>query len=383
MGIDSRTFDPTLTIDDLDDLNFDVTTGGGMRSLHKQTSPRRRRFQVSLRTLFLAVTLACGCFGLLSLRLQAVQKQRQAVESIEKLGGNAWFDYQFDGNGNLDVTVSPPGPVWASRLLGDEFFANVRQVRVYAVPDFELKPPRTYPFPLDDDWLSHVRAFPRLRDLELASPNITDAGFIHLQDLSQLTQLSIQHAPIEGNGMLHLRGLTRLEALNFDWTRLSDVALVNLQPNTRLTFLSAEGTKIGDAGLAHLAKFPALAVLDLSRTCVSGTGLVHLQSLSRLEQLALRAAPITADGWTSLGTLHQLIHLDLSCTGINGDGIAHLQGLMRLKSLCLNGTSITDEALDHLESHSALVTLELRNTLVSHQRCKALQKLLPHLNIDQ
>ena len=67
------------------------------------SNPRRRWFQYSLRTLFVLVTVLCVW---LAVTVERVRKQREAVEAIEALGGQVYYEYQSSGG------QEPPGPKW-------------------------------------------------------------------------------------------------------------------------------------------------------------------------------------------------------------------------------------------------------------------------------
>ena len=93
-------------------------------------NPRRRRFRFSLRTLLVFVTVASAGCGWLGYKVRQARRQREAVEVIQRLDGSVKYDYQFDSDESLIESPLPPGPIWLRKLLGDDFFANVRGVLI-------------------------------------------------------------------------------------------------------------------------------------------------------------------------------------------------------------------------------------------------------------
>ena len=71
--------------------------------------PRRRwRFQYSLRTLMIFVSIVGVLCGWLGMFIQRVQHQRQVVAQIKELGGEVYYDYQFTYGQNGNITRPAP-----------------------------------------------------------------------------------------------------------------------------------------------------------------------------------------------------------------------------------------------------------------------------------
>ena len=70
----------------------------------------RRRFQFSIRSLlFLIVVVALSC-SWLAVEMRAARRQKVIMAAIVKLGGTAFYDYQFDSSGCFIPNAQPPGP---------------------------------------------------------------------------------------------------------------------------------------------------------------------------------------------------------------------------------------------------------------------------------
>lgn len=97
-----------------------------------------RRFQFSLRTALVTLTLLGVWFGIVASR---AQRQRDAVKAIEALGGRVESDLQREwsataGN-NFDPSAS--GLSWLRRLIGDDYFQSVECVYLFGSADETLK----------------------------------------------------------------------------------------------------------------------------------------------------------------------------------------------------------------------------------------------------
>ena len=57
--------------------------------------------------------------------MEAARRQREAVATIEKVGGVVDYDWEYDeGRTTFLANAHPPGPPWLRGLLGDEFFTQ-------------------------------------------------------------------------------------------------------------------------------------------------------------------------------------------------------------------------------------------------------------------
>lgn len=61
-----------------------------------------------------------------------------------------------------------------------------------------------------------------LRELSLKYTNITDAGLVHLRDLTKLYLLDLSHTDVADAGLVHLKELTNLYRLELYSTKVTD-----------------------------------------------------------------------------------------------------------------------------------------------------------------
>ena len=89
------------------------------------------RFQYSLFSL-LALTVAVALpFAWLAAELEAARNQHEAVEGILKIGEHVYYANEADRlpfTDWRDQRPRPPEPAWLCRLLGDDFFLDLKEV---------------------------------------------------------------------------------------------------------------------------------------------------------------------------------------------------------------------------------------------------------------
>jgi hypothetical protein len=248
---------------------------------------KRHWFRFSLRALLLLVTIASVGFGWFAYKLRQAQRQKEAVEAIDKLGWFVKYDYEVDPKGGLLASPTPPGPIWLRELLGVDFFASVAVVQNNGES-------------FTDAQLVHLQGIPGLKSLYMLDTKTTDAGLLHLHGLTQLEDLVLGRAQITDTGLVHLQGLTKLKTLNLDRTQITDAGLSHLQGLTKLQLLCLESTHITDTGLKNLRGLTELESLWLSNTQITDAGLLHLQGLTELKELRLDWTDVTDKGCQKL-----------------------------------------------------------------------------------
>ena len=137
--------------------------------------------------------------------------------------------------------------------------------------------------------LEQLRDMPELETLSLIyCEKITDAGLVHLKNLTNLQYLDLMETQITDTGLVHLKNLTNLQSLGLMKTQITDTGLVHLKDLTNLKDLGLMETQITDAGLVHLKDLTNLQDLDLTG-CenITDAGLVHLKNLTNLKDLSL------------------------------------------------------------------------------------------------
>ena len=102
-------------------------TGHGTMS---HTMRSRRYLTFSLRTFLVLLTVLAAWLGVV---VNRAREQREAVKALEALGGSVGYDWQdvdldLEELLSLDGPLTPPGPEWLRRLVGDDLFQDAVSV---------------------------------------------------------------------------------------------------------------------------------------------------------------------------------------------------------------------------------------------------------------
>jgi hypothetical protein len=148
---------------------------------------------------------------------QATKRQTDAVEAIRKMGGQAWYDYEFVGWGIPLKAVKPPGPAWLRKLVGDYFFTEVVAVTLAGAE-------------VTDDKLEPLNDLTELKCASLVGTSITDMGLGHLERCTHLRGLILSHnRGVTDRGLDHLRGLSELRDVGINGTQVTEEGVRRLQ----------------------------------------------------------------------------------------------------------------------------------------------------------
>ena len=205
----------------------------GMTEKHPK---RRRWFQFRLRTLLIAIVVLSLPLSWFAMRMKRVRRQRQAVATIERLGGYVQYEEGQVATPATAGGVSQACWSWLRSMLGDDFLFDVVEV-AYLPPEF------------GDKDVACLKGLVNLGRLALIGTGISDAGLEHLQGMTSLEALLLDGTAITDAGLKYLEGLTNLEALALSNAEITDVGLERLQEMSRLRLLYLDNTGITDAGL--------------------------------------------------------------------------------------------------------------------------------------
>ncbi len=110
--------------------------------------------------------------------------------------------------------------------------------------------------------------------------------------------------------------------------------------------------------------------------------LAQLKNVTSLVNLNLAGTAFTSASLAGLKTLENLRQLHLEHTKVKDADLEVVTGMPTLSYLNLYDTSVTDAGMDHLKSLTNLHHVHLWQTKVTTNGAAALQKSLPHCDID-
>src|SRR5262245_61694675 len=240
-------------------------------------------------------------------RIPEVKRQRKTVETIQRFGGDAFYDGDFDDQRRSPQRIASfSGRELLENVARADFVDRNGQDLRRGGPNVQI--PSKKEFLTDDDLRSLTRspAFARLPGLRICSSHITDDGLECLSSMLQLEVLYLNDKQITDLGVRHLARLKGLRFLDLEGTQITDAAIPYLKLLGRLRNLNLTSTPITDTGVSYLKLLPQLHELRLGRTQITDAGIANLQSLPQLRDLWLECANITDAGAASLGELMQL-----------------------------------------------------------------------------
>jgi hypothetical protein len=121
-----------------------------------------------------------------------------------------------------------------------------------------------------------------------------------MNDDSLVVDFHLGGTALTNEGLAHVKALPKVFELNLKDTQITDDGLVNLAALGTLNRLHLEKTKVTDAGLEHLKDLGNLEYLNLYGTAVTDAGLEHLKGLKNLKKLFLWQSQATDGGVAKL-----------------------------------------------------------------------------------
>lgn len=289
------------------------------------------RWQFSVRTLVIVVTLWCIAVGYIGHRVNLAAKQRAAVAALRALGARVVYDYESVENPDKwwfpTSTHASPGPRWLVALFGEDFVADVSEVDIDDPLPISAKSALS-----DDTWLR----FPRLERVSIAvfSPS-TEQAISGLPDLASLKELRLCYC--SNNALAHVNRFRNLIRLVIAEASINDDGIQPLLQLKSLERLALQGCDVTDNGIARLCEAKGLRALDL-RECPR----------------------VTNESLLAISKLPKVDYLDIDGTQITDDGLRHIKSFPSLRHLVIDSGMLTETAVAHLNSAKQLKELEVR-----------------------
>ena len=271
---------------------------------------------------------------------------------------------------------------------------------------------------LTDDVLSHLQAFPSLRELRFvhqtqitdeglrhigqlstleilafnATDSLTDEGLRHLAGLRNLQVLDLSKTTLVGSGLGHLNHLPikelHLHSMSYHSSGFRDIDLTAIANMITLEVLNLGDANVTDENLAALAGLINLRHLDLKDMRAGNSALANLKTLSKLEVLDLSDSHRIGDeGLKVLGELLKLHTLRLRKVNMIGPAMQEIGKLINLRRLDIGENwKLTDEALEPLAQLHQLEELKVggiyANTWITDVTMSYIAKLVKLRRLD-
>ena len=157
----------------------------------------RRRFQFGLKSVLVLTVIVAILCSWFTVKKQQADRQEEAVKAIQELGGRVMYDHQlprgqFPGQKRFLEDAVARVATYSRNLVGTDFLS-------YAV------------------------------DVAFCGPQVTDAGLMHLEELTDLKMLILNGTQVTDAGLVHLNGLTNLIRLDLKDTQATDDGVEKLQ----------------------------------------------------------------------------------------------------------------------------------------------------------
>ena len=252
-------------------------------------SPRRRWLSFSLRSMLMFVAVAGISMGWMAWHVNRVRNQRLVVAELSSVGGLVIYSYQWQQR----TRQEPPGPKWLRSLLGDDIFADVKEVDIRHDH-------------VTEQTLARVATLPAVLTLMMRSDRISDSGLAHLAKMSTLQQVDLYSPGLSDASLAQLAKIEGLKYLTVDSPQLTDVGLEYVGKLKKLEAIDIKADQVTGESLAQIATLPNLRQLTLDSKQLADVGLVHLQLAPRLKHIAFKKGKLTEGEIERLCEAHPL-----------------------------------------------------------------------------
>lgn len=153
--------------------------------------PKRRWFQYTLRTFFIAFTVLTIAFAT---KVYHVKRERNAANAIQAIGGTVRWTYE--------------GPKLLERVASELGLIHVTSVvygaRMKRSPRFKTDLIQ-YNAKATDSTLAYLLDLPHLQTVDLRYTNITESGLARLEKLGHVKSIDLRAAEFSGNALRSLQ----------------------------------------------------------------------------------------------------------------------------------------------------------------------------------
>lgn len=149
---------------------------------------------------------------------------------------------------------------------------------------------------LDDEALKELRNCKKMRFIRLTHAHpVTDEGFKHISEFSELETLYADGAQITDSGLTAIKNNKKLRKLSLAKTKITGDGLNILENLIELVDLDLGECTLNQAAVDAISKLPNLKKLSLTRSDLTDCSLSPLALVQSLERLYLADATISGD----------------------------------------------------------------------------------------
>ena len=148
--------------------------------------------------------------------------------------------------------------------------------------------------------------------LGIAGDRITDAGLVHLEQLSAVTKLALDNFTdrsrlVSDAGCVHITRMARIEGFELPGRLITDRFVAGIKDMPRITELSLWDAAAKEAGLKELARAEQITKLRLGRYHnLTPRGLGALARMPNLTEISIGSRNLPDDGLACLKDFHAL-----------------------------------------------------------------------------
>ena len=220
------------------------------------STPQRRWFQFSLKSLWVLITVLCGVLGACwHFVIAPAERQRGAAQMVASLGGQIYRGSPYEDFWIVDQL---------RKVLPRDYIDTAGGISLDNSP-------------ADDQDIARLRGLNQLSTVYLRGTRLTNASAPLLRSLRELVILDLSGTQFTDAGFVELCELPKLASLFLDDSEVSDAGLSHLPDQSQLQNLSVRNTPVTDAGLVQLSRLPHLKSLDITGTQVTRAGVVRFQ----------------------------------------------------------------------------------------------------------
>jgi hypothetical protein len=224
--------------------------------------------------------------GALGWVIHRAHVQRDAVATIQRVGGDIGYSWQRSNGKWVSPPPKPPWPDWVRRTLGPDFLDTVTYVDLQGGQ-------------CGDESLRAACRLPWLEELGVVNTSVTDASAEELRHLTNLRSLDLRVNRITPRPLRHIGEMSELRelklAMRLSPVRLRDEDMAFLKRLTKLESLMRPSADLTDGWLVYIKDSKNLRSLQLYDMALTAEGLDHLKGMS-----ANLTANLTLQGTTIL-----------------------------------------------------------------------------------